>query len=96
MRSSSRASRSASRGPRRHRVHVDAGERALAGENEAGPRQTEERGDGTGHAGQSFQPEWIAAIPPERLSKPTRSKPAASIIAAKRGWLGKRRIDSTR
>ena len=50
-----------------------------------------------GAAGRQIrQPEWIAAMPPDRLRYATRPNPARSIIAAKRAWFGKRRIDSTR
>ncbi len=31
----------------------------------------------------SRQPVWMATIPPERLRQPTRSRPAARIIAAR-------------
>ena len=82
--------------PPRQGFGVDAGEGAFAGEDETGARQAKQRGDGARHRSQSFQPEWMAAIPPERLSTSTRSKPAASIIAAKRAWFGNLRIDSTR
>ena len=33
--------------------------------------------------GQIFQPEWMAAMPPDRLRQDTRSKPAVRIIDAK-------------
>ena len=45
---------------------------------------------------QSFQPEWIATMPPLSLVKAARSKPAFSIIARKSSAEGNRRIDSTR
>ena len=49
----------------RKRVGVDVGEGAFARQQEAGAGHPEKGGDGSRH--QSFQPEWIAAIPPERL-----------------------------
>ena len=45
---------------------------------------------------QSFQPEWIATTPPVRRVNPTRAKPAAAIMSAKRSGAGNCRIDSTR
>ncbi len=44
----------------------------------------------------SFQPEWMAAMPPVRLRTETRSKPASRIIDANASWFGKRRMLSTR
>ena len=49
-----------------------------------------------GFRAHSRQPEWIAAIPPERLRQRTCSRPASRISAAKAGWPGKRRMLSTR
>ena len=45
---------------------------------------------------QMRQPEWMAAIPPERFRQRARAKPAVSSFAARSACGGKRRIDSTR
>ena len=81
--------------PRGECGRIDEGEATFAHDDESRPQQSEERSD-RHLCRQSFQAEWTAATPPERLRKVTRANPAPSIIAANRGWFGKRRIDSTR
>jgi hypothetical protein len=47
-------------------------------------------------SGHSRHPEWIAAIPPDRLRTATRASPASRIIAASVSWSGKVRMLSAR
>ncbi len=44
----------------------------------------------------SRQPEWIAAMPPDRFRTSTRAKPASRIIAASVCWSGNRAMLSAR
>ena len=44
----------------------------------------------------SRQPEWMAAMPPDRLRTLTRASPASRIIPARVSWSGKVRMLSAR
>jgi len=68
--------------PGRQGSSVDEGEAAGAGNDDAGAGHPKKREHHAGH--QTFQPEWIAAIPPVRLRYSTWAKPAPAIIAANR------------
>ncbi len=84
-------------GERRQHQRIDADERALARQHEAGARQARYVPDGgQTRQVQSFQPEWMATTPPVSRVNATRENPASSIMSAKRSGGGNLRIDSTR
>ena len=63
---------------RRHRVVLDAAQRAVPGQRPAPLQQTPQMGD---RRGQIFQPEWIVTSPPSIGSAAARTKPASPTIA---------------
>ena len=81
----------------RQKRRIDADERPFAREHIACAHEpqavAERRHD---RHNQSFQPEWIATIPPLRRVKSTRAKPACPIMSANCSGDGNLRINSTR
>ena len=84
---------------RRQERGIDIGEDALPRQDEAGTRQTQdvaERGEKARSPRHSFQPLWIATMPPLSRRTEVRAKPASRMRASNSSGVGKVRIDSAR